>query len=242
MKVIYYSEPNTAFSDLYITVRKKENRFYSEAEIEKLPNIRNDHPNYAEWQLRKKSSNRFINYLKRKNKPLRILEIGCGNGWFSHLMSTVEKTQVTGLDVTIVELEQAAKVFDKENLRFVYADLFEKTQLNEEKFDVIVFNSSLQYFENLNELLKIVSNLLSENGEIHSIDSPFYNYSEIEKAKERTQNYYENLGFPEMAKNYFHHGLQSLGKYKIVYNPFSFLNYFRKDSPFYWVLIKADAQ
>ena len=240
MSVIYYSQPNTVFSDLYIKVRKKENRFYSEAEIKELPNIQKEHPNYAEWQLRKKSSNRFISYLKRKNKPLKILEIGCGNGWFSHLMSDVEKTQVTGLDVTIIELEQADKAFQKENLSFVYADLFENTELNDKKFDVIIFNSSLQYFENLKELFKIVSRLLSENGEIHIVDSPFYKDSEIEKAKQRTQIYYKNLGFPEMSKNYFHHGLANLGKHKIIYNPFSFLNHFRKDSPFYWVLITTD--
>ncbi|MEO5776422.1 MAG: methyltransferase domain-containing protein [Flavobacterium sp.] len=237
MSVIYYSQPNTAFSDLYINARKKENRFYSEEEIKKLPNIQKDHPHYSEWQLRKKSSNRFFSYLKTKNKPLEILEIGCGNGWFSHLMSSVQDTQITGLDITIVELEQAAKVFNNENLSFVYADLFQKTALNDKKFDIIVFNSSLQYFENLKELFKMVSNLLSENGEIHIIDSPFYKASEIEKAKERTQNYYKDLGFPEMSKNYFHHRLENLGKHKIMYNPVSFLNYFRKDSPFYWILI-----
>lgn len=242
MSVIYYSKPNSAFSDLYLTVRKKENRFYLEAEIKNLPEIRKDHPNYAEWQLRKKSANRFINYLKSKNRSLKILEIGCGNGWFSHLMSLIPNTEVIGLDVTIIELEQAAKVFDKENLTFVYADLFEKTALNDEKFDVIVFNSSLQYFENPQELFKIVSRLLNENGEIHIIDSPFYKASEIEKAKERTQNYYLNLGFPEMSKNYFHHDLAGIGKHTIMYNPFSFLNNFKKDSPFYWVLIKENAQ
>ncbi|HNP31655.1 MAG TPA: methyltransferase domain-containing protein [Flavobacterium sp.] len=240
MNVIYYSQPDNAFSDLYITVRKKENRFYSEEEIKNLPNIQKEDPNYAEWQLRKKSSNRFISYLKGKNKPLKIMEIGCGNGWFSHLMSTIEKTQVTGLDVTVPELEQAARIFEKENLNFVYADIFEETQLNEKRFDIIVFNSSIQYFKDLLELFKIVKELLSENGEIHIIDSPFYEGSEIEEAKKRTQNYYLNLGFPEMSKNYFHHRIDSLGKHKIMYNPFSFLNHFRKDSPFYWVLIKSD--
>lgn len=236
MSVIYYSQPNNAFSDLYIKVRKKENRFYSEAEIKKLPNIQKDHPHYVEWQLRKKSSGRFISYLKRKNKSLRILEIGCGNGWFSNLMSTIEKTEVIGLDVTVEELELAAKVFEKENLSFVYADLFEKTQLNDSKFDVIVFNSSLQYFENLTDLFQIVGNLLSENGEIHSIDSPFYKDSEIEKAKERTKNYYKDLGFPEMASHYIHHKFIELGIFKMMYKP-SLFGKLLNNSPFCWIKI-----
>lgn len=236
MSVIYYSQPKNTFSDLYINVRKKEKRFYSEAEIKTLPNIQKGHPHYAEWQLRKKSSDRFINYLKNKNKPLKILEIGCGNGWFSHLMSIIEKTEVTGLDVTIVELEQAAKVFDKENLSFIYADLFENTELNNQQFDIVVFNSSLQYFENMKELFKVVSPLLSENGEIHIIDSPFYKDSEIEKAKERTQNYYRDLGFPEMASYYIHHKFSELGKFKMMYKP-SLFGILLNNSPFCWIKI-----
>ncbi len=154
-------------------------------------------------------------------------------------MSTIKKTKVMGLDVNFVELKQADDSFQKKNLSFVYADLFEKTELQEQKFDIIVFNSCLQYFENLMPLFQIVSDLLLPNGEIHILDTPFYNNNTIENARQRTQTYYENLGFPEMAKNYFHHRFDDLGKYKIRHKPLvSFLKYFKKDSPFYWILIQ----
>ena len=241
MSVIYYSQPKNDFSDLYIKVRKKENRLYSEEQIKNLPDLEKNHIHYEEWRLRKKSTARFINYIKTKNTALKILDIGCGNGWFSHLMSTVEKTEVIGLDVNSVELKQADNSFQKTNLSFVYADLFEKTGIHEQKFDVIVFNSCLQYFENLTQLFIIVNSLLVPNGEIHIIDTPFYKNNTIENAKQRTQFYYKNLGFPEMAKNYFHHRFDDLGKHEIMHKPFlSFLNYFKKDSPFYWILIKRN--
>jgi ubiquinone/menaquinone biosynthesis C-methylase UbiE len=239
MSVIYYSQPKNGFSDLYIKVRKKENRFYSEEEIKNLPDLEKNHPHYEEWKLRQKSTARFVNYAKGKNKALKILEIGCGNGWFSHLMSTVEKTKVVGLDVNIPELEQAANAFQKDNLAFVYADLFEKTELNAQKFDIVVFNSCLQYFENLKPLFQIVSDLLMPNGEIHIIDTPFYKNNTIEDARKRTQTYYKNIGFPEMSKKYFHHRFEDLEKYKVMHKPFdSFLKYFKKDSPFCWILIQ----
>ena len=240
MSVIYYSQPKNDFSDTYIKVRKKENRFYSEAQIKNLPDLDEKDIHYDEWQLRKKSTNRFLNHIKSRNKPLRILDIGCGNGWFSNLMSNIERVEVVGLDVNTIELEQATNSFPKENLSFVCANLFEITELNDQKFDVIVFNSCIQYFENLNELFQITRDLLLENGEIHIIDTPFYKNNEIESARQRTQTYYKNLGFQEMAKNYFHHCFENLGNYIIKYKPTtSFLRYFKKDSPFCWILIKT---
>lgn len=240
MSIVYYSQPNNDFSDLYIKVRKKEARFYSEEDIKKLPDLKSDHNHYLEWQSRKKSAIRFVEYLKSKNRPLKIVDVGCGNGWFSNLMSTVEKTEVIGLDVNLTELKQAANAFQKENLTFVYANLFEKTKLNTQKFDIIVFNSSIQYFENLVQLFQIVADLLSPNGEIHIMDSPFYENKELLKAKRRTDLYYKKLGFQEMAKHYFHHCYDDISGFKVLYKPKRF-NLIRlakdRDSPFRWVMM-----
>ena len=238
MSILFYSQPTGGFSDLYLSARKKENRIFPDEQVAGLPNLEKNHIHYEEWQLRKKSANRFMDYLKSKNKPLKILDIGCGNGWFSHLMSTLKNSEVTGLDVNTVEMEQAAGIFQKPNLTFVYADLYENTELNSQKFDIIVFNSCFQYFENVGKLLGIVSKLLAENGEIHIIDTPFYNSKNIENAKQRTKDYYADLGFSEMAKHYFHHRFQDLEKYKIMYKPSLFAKLLN-NSPFCWIKIDA---
>jgi ubiquinone/menaquinone biosynthesis C-methylase UbiE len=238
MSIVYYSRPADDFSNLYIQARKKEGRFYSAKQIAMLPDIEKNHSHYSEWQMRKKSAMRFVKYLKNKKQPLKILDIGCGNGWFSHLISNVDDTEVIGIDINLTELEQAHAVFKKTNLSFGYADLYENTGLNQLQFDIIVFNSCFQYFENVGKLLGILNGMLSEKGEIHIIDTPFYKVEEVEKAKQRTKNYYQDLGFPEMAEFYFHHRLDDLGKAKIIYKPLpSFLRQLKKESPFYWVAI-----
>ncbi|HLA56171.1 MAG TPA: class I SAM-dependent methyltransferase [Flavobacterium sp.] len=240
MGVICYSPPDNDFTHLYISARKKENRFYTVSQIAKLPDLEKAHTHYDEWQLRKKSAARFIKYLESKNKPLKILDIGCGNGWFSHLMSNVAATAIIGIDINMPELELADETFKKPNLDFAYADLFENTALHSEKFDIVVFNSCLQYFENVPKLLAIVNDLLSDDGEIHIIDTPIYNNKNIDKVKQRTKAYYENLGFPDMAKHYFHHQFADFGKFRIMYiRSTSFLKYLKKDSPFPWILIEV---
>ena len=68
---------------MYLASRKKENRIYSDEQVVQLPFIEPTHIHYHEWQVRKRSALRLIHYLEKKNKPLSILEIGCGNGWLS---------------------------------------------------------------------------------------------------------------------------------------------------------------
>jgi ubiquinone/menaquinone biosynthesis C-methylase UbiE len=228
-----HKRPSGAFANLYIAVREKEGRVFSEEDVRRLPDLDQSHTHYKEWQLRKKSAIRFIHYLESMRRPLHILDVGCGNGWFTHLMSSVEGSTVIGFDVNLVELEQAASVFKKPNLSFLYADL-KKGGIFDTRFDAITFNSSFQYFENPSEILETVAKLLADGGEIHIIDSPFYKRRNIVKAQKRTLEYYSSLGFPQMAAHYFHHKLKDLGQYEIRYRP----SWLRKDSPFYWLTVK----
>jgi SAM-dependent methyltransferase len=237
MEITYYSPPNTAFTDLYIAARKKENRFYSHEEIAALPDLPKTHSQYREWQMRKKSADRFISYLKNRKTPLHILEIGCGNGWFSNLMATIPESTVTGTDINPTELAQAAAIFKKGNLSFACFDLFEKTALHEQKFDIIVFNSCFQYFENAVKTIAAAKELLTAEGEIHLIDTPLYREPELSQARRRTIEYYEKLGFPEMAAHYFHHRVTDLGGHDILYNPNKLVRLLTKDSPFPWIRI-----
>lgn len=233
MGVLYLSPRNNAFEDLYIKVRIKEQRVFTDEQVLALPELDKNHRLYNEWQLRKKSAKRFIGYLKNKNCPLKILDIGCGNGWFSHLMSNVRDTDVTALDLNSKELEQAGKVFKKPSLKFVYANVFEIR----EKFDLIVFNASFQYFRDIQRLIETVSGLLNDDGEIHIIDTPFYNTRQLANAKARTRSYYENLGFGEMSANYFHHSWDDLARFKFRHKPSLFAKLLRNDSPFCWISI-----
>lgn len=225
------------FEDLYIAVRQQEKRVYTDEQLQLLPDI--DHIYYDEWKIRKRSSERLITYLEKKHKPLRILEVGCGNGWLSAKLSNIPNTRVTGLDINQVEIEQAQRVFKMDNLDFIY-DSFNESTFENENFDVIVFAASLQYFPSVINVLKQALTILRHSGEIHIIDTPFYTPLETEKADERSCRYYSALGIPEMAAHYFHHSISEFWgfKYEILFNPSSVFNRLFKKDPFYWVTIR----
>jgi len=230
------------FERLYVQLRKKEGRMYTDEELINLPDIDDKHQYYKEWQLRKLSSQKLTDHLKKKNRPLDILEIGCGNGWLCHRLATIPESRVIGTDINFTEVQQAARVFYfKPNLHFIYgyadSGLFEDKQ-----FDIIIFAASIQYFNSLHKILWNAFRLLKSKGSIHIIDSPFYTLSEVGSASKRSYMYYEALGFPEMMNYYFHHKLEDLEHYDhtLLHDPNSLFNKFVKNNnPFPWICIKT---
>ncbi|MHA7057567.1 class I SAM-dependent methyltransferase [Aquimarina sp. M1] len=231
--IFYLTKEEPESSKIYITVRKKEKRILSDIEVKKLPYLKRD-----EWPLRIKSTERFESYIASKKRGLQILTIGCGNGWFSNRIATVSKdNQVIGLDVNREELEQAANVFSKNNLHFVYADIFKVNEQFISQFDIIILNGAVQYFEDFKVLISVLKLFLKPKGEIHIIDSPFYNVIEIPAAKKRTKTYYSELGVPEMANHYFHHDESLLSDFSILYSyKWNIIHKVlgKKESPFSW--------
>ena len=230
-----------AFEELYIQLRRKEQRVYTDEEIRNLPQIDASHPHFKEWRLRKRSCDRLIVYLDEKNKPLHILEIGCGNGWLSAQLAKNIPGQVVGMDINKEELTQAARVFgDIPNLKFISGDI-RSAQLEYTSFDIIVFAASLQYFSSLKETIQSAFQCLRAGGEVHILDTIFYKKSNVDAARQRTKDYYAKLGFPEATEYYFHHCIEDLKNYsaKILYDPASLIHKFGKNkTPFFWVCIK----
>ncbi len=229
------------FEQLYTRLRQKEGRVYSDEEVVILPNLDNTHPHYKEWLIRKNSCRALLSYIKQRDTVLSILEAGCGNGWLSARLADAIDAEVTGLDINTSELEQAKRVFGKKaGLKFIKGSL-ETEALKNEKFDLIVFAASIPYFSSLKETISMAFEHLTLLGEIHIMDSPFYQQQEIEAAKKRTKEYFHALGFAGMEKYYHHHTLGELEpfQYKILHHPFSWKNKLSiKKNPFYWITIK----
>lgn len=246
-KVIYLTDPEQfkKQEQQYLEVRKKEGRLYSDQIVKNLPVLDSAHPLYDEWQIRKKSLQKFLSYLKRKKTFLKILDLGCGNGWIANELAENLKCQVYALDLNSIELEQGARVFGSNpNLNFQYGNIFE-TNYPDLDFDIVLLASSVQYFPDIRKLLIRLLELLSANGEIHIIDSPFYRSQDVSAACERSKKYYQEIGFPEMASYYFHHSIADLNKFKfkILYNLNSMFQRIGKilikhQSPFPWIRIK----
>jgi SAM-dependent methyltransferase len=236
-KAVKRSKPrNPDFEELYIAVREYEKKVYTDAQIQYLPDFS---IHSKEWEIRKRSSGRLLSYLGKRRKFLRILEVGCGNGWLAAKMAGLPKTYVVGLDLNLAEINQANRVFKKPNLEFIY-DSFTDNTFDKEKFDVVVFAASLQYFPSVVAVLRQAERVLNRGGEIHIIDTPFYDPEDAAKAAERCRNYYIDMGVPEMADHYFHHAISEFWgfDYRVLFNPANLLNRLFKKDPFYWVAIK----
>ena len=230
---------------LYLEIRKKEDRLYSDETVRTLPVIDNVHQQKNEWLIRKHSLQNLFDYLTKLNRPLTVLDLGCGNGWMANNLSSIPHIEIYALDLNSFELEQGRRVFsDKENITFLYGNVFDDV-LPFQGFDIIVLSSSIQYFSDLTILLHRLQELLTATGEIHILDTIFYASDEVAKAKERSYTYYQSKNVPKMSKYYFHHTLDTfkLYKYKILSDPRKTSNkvsnklFHDISSPFYWVVI-----
>jgi len=242
-RIYIVSQIDKEFEDLYLKVRRREKRIYSDLEVSKLPSSSPGSPHFREWKLRKRSLHRFINYIQKFNDKLTLLDVGSGNGWFSANIANRSSIDIYALDVNKFELEQAARVFNFKNIYFIYGNIFDNI-FEEHAYDIITLNSSIQYFDDLNKLIKRLFYFLTDQGEIHILDSPIYNQNELAGAKERTARYYISTSFPEMVKHYYYHTFDELKdfNYKILYDPKALQNNLKKifgfkDSPFPWIRI-----
>jgi ubiquinone/menaquinone biosynthesis C-methylase UbiE len=226
------------FEALYLAVRKYEGRVYTNEEVSQLPDISTSHKYNNEWQLRKRSAGRLMAYLAKKDTPLKILEIGCGNGWLSAKLTEIPGAQVTGLDINLTEINQARRVFNKEGLRFVNGTI-DGDKLQNERFDVIVFAAVLPYFSSVAGTLQMALDKLYSRGEVHIIDTNFYTADNVTNAIQRCRDYYNAMELPSMAGRYFHHQLKELDgfKYEVLINPANIFNRISKKEPFYWISI-----
>lgn len=202
----------TPFADqeaLYLAVRAREGRLYSDADLRRLPRLPADHPLHPEWACRRRSFERLRRYLGRKGSGLRILDLGCGNGWLAHGLAQAGHT-VYAVDRNRPELAQGARVFGPAaNLHFLYADVFDR-RLPLAGLDAVVIAAAVQYFPDLGALLRRLFELLRPGGEIHLLDTPFYTTRTVAAARARTLAYYEALGCGAMGQYYHHHLAEEL--------------------------------
>ncbi|MEZ4826627.1 MAG: class I SAM-dependent methyltransferase [Bacteroidia bacterium] len=234
------SPVSETFEKQYLKVRRKENRVYSDAEVRELPETFFYNLHRQEWEIRKKSLQRLFHYLKKREKSAHVLEVGCGNGWLAGNLAKLQHLEITGLDVNLFELEQAARVFDYSNLRFACGNIFEDI-LPFSSFDYVILSSAIQYFPNLTQLLNRCRQFLVQGGEIHILDSPLYMEREVDDARERTLAYYQSISCGEMADNYHHHLLTDINNFdfSILYRPGGLFKRLsgKQDSAFPWIRI-----
>ncbi len=200
----------------YLEVRNREGRVLPDEEVLLLPNTLKSNPYTREWSMRRRSFSRLERYLTAHSsgKRIRIMDLGCGNGWMAGRLAGRKDREVWAVDLNAHELRQGARLFGRGNLHFVYADLASGNGIprdsgipfREMGFDFVILAASVQYFPDFPALIDILRGILKPSGEIHITDSPFYrNEAERAAARQRTLDYYTRVGIAEMADYYYHH-------------------------------------
>lgn len=105
----------------------------------------------------------IVGYCKYGRKVSSVLDLGCGAGVLRrHLDPLGAICDYEGVDLSTVAIEKASREWTDASTRFVARDV--ATYVPSHKFDVIVFNEILYYFEQPNELLTYFASFLEENG------------------------------------------------------------------------------
>ncbi len=184
------------FLDKFTPVSKTENRNHlAPPDYEKLP-FGKAVENNKEWRLRCYDLEIIVQLLQGRKRQ-RILEIGPFNGWLTHRLVKTGH-QLTVIDYFIDEpIGLKTKKFYRQEWQAIQMDVRDLS-IFREKFEVIILNRCLQFFENPVEYLKSVKNYLDEQGLLiisgmQLFKNPFRKIEQLQKMK---QEFLHRYHFP----------------------------------------------
>jgi SAM-dependent methyltransferase len=107
-------------------------------------------------------------------RGLRVLDLGCGFGWFCRWARTQGAAHVLGLDVSERMLARARATTDDPTITYERADL-ESVTLPLAAFDLVYSSLALHYVERLDRLIAEVHAALIAGGNlVFSVEHPIY--------------------------------------------------------------------
>ena len=99
------------------------------------------------------------------SKAQNVLDVGCGSGRVSEIFySLMNPIHMIAIDKSSEMIKEAQQNKDS-NIIYKHKEI-EKLDLDK-NFDVIVSNSSIQWFSNINKSLSVINSLLSDNGSFY---------------------------------------------------------------------------
>jgi SAM-dependent methyltransferase len=182
----------------YEALRAREGRGAA-ADPERLPYV-SDGPLAAQWAIRARTYERFLGAvftpLARKRAPLRLLDLGAGNGWLCHRTALLGCAPVA-VDVRVDAVDGLSAARGARFPRL--AGSFEALPLRSRRFDVVLFNASLHYAVDLGRALAEAARLACPGGTVAILDSPFYEREEVGAAMVEERDAATRRAFPDLA-------------------------------------------
>jgi 2-polyprenyl-3-methyl-5-hydroxy-6-metoxy-1,4-benzoquinol methylase len=118
----------------------------------------------VEWRIRQFDWEILLPLLKDR-KGQRVLEIGPYNGWLTHRMAKLQ-LEITAIDYFIDDLDGLkTKKYYREEWKSIQMDIRDLAIIDE-RFDIIVVNRCLQFFEDPIEYFGSLKGKISQNGMI----------------------------------------------------------------------------
>jgi SAM-dependent methyltransferase len=169
------------FAEDYAAHRQAEGRGHVGEELLALPYLRSG-PLARQWAVRARTFEVFSRQVVRPmarfvGSPLKILDLGAGNGWLSYRMA-LEGHYATALDIRddrVDGLGASQPFLDRTEGRMRIAlTSFEAIPAADASFDIAVFNASLHYATDLAVVLAEAARVVRPGGRLAILDSPFY--------------------------------------------------------------------
>ncbi len=92
---------------------------------------------------------------------MKVLEIGCGQGFFSSVLSSSKDKKITGIDLSSKDIDIAKKRYPHINFLWMNA---EKLKFKKDMFDEIYALDVLEHVDNLERVLSEVSRVIKKGG------------------------------------------------------------------------------
>ena len=168
------------FAREYARHRAEEGRGYSGEQLLALPYLRSG-PHAGQWAIRARTFEalraRIIRPTAgRLGRPLRVLDLGAGNGWLSYRLA-LEGHHTFALDIrpdAVDGLGAAAALRRHAASMECIVAPFENVPLPSHSADIAIFNASLHYATDLAAVLNEAARVVRHGGQIAIMDSPFY--------------------------------------------------------------------
>jgi len=167
------------FLKQYAIIRHAEGRGSEDPEYYRaLPWCDLSGKNTEQWRIRARSYRHFertvLKDLERaRQRPLRILDLGAGNGWMSNRLRQRGHHSIA-IDIFTDSLDGLGALRHYESPIDGVTAEFDVLPFRDDSIDLAIFNSSFHYSADYRRTLSDVRRCLRPDGQLVIIDSPVY--------------------------------------------------------------------